>query len=71
MDYYSAIKRNEIEPFIETWMDLESVIQSEVSQKKKNIYCVHMEARKMVPKSLFAGVETQTYRRELWTQQRR
>ena len=38
MDYYSAIKRNEIEPFIETWMDLESVIQSEVSQKEKNKY---------------------------------
>ena len=36
-EYYSAIKRNEIESFVEMWMDLESVIQSEVSQKKKNI----------------------------------
>ena len=35
MEYYSAIKRNEIVSFIETWMDLESVIQSEVSQKEK------------------------------------
>ena len=42
MDYYSAIKRNEIEPFIETWMNLESVIQSEVSQKEKNKYRVLM-----------------------------
>ena len=31
MEYYSAIKRNEIGSFIETWMDLETVIQSEVS----------------------------------------
>ena len=36
MDYYSAIKRNEIGSFVETWMDLETVIQSEVSQKEKN-----------------------------------
>ena len=33
MEYYSAIKRNEIEIFVVRWMDLESVIQSEVSQK--------------------------------------
>ena len=35
MEYYSAIKRNEIGSFFETWMDLETVIQSEVSQKEK------------------------------------
>ena len=35
MEYYSAIKRNEIELFVVRWMDLESVIQSEVSQKEK------------------------------------
>ena len=38
MGYYSAIKRNEIELFVVRWMDLESVIQSEVSQKEKNKY---------------------------------
>ena len=38
MEYYSAIKRNEIELFVERWMDLETVIQSEVSQKEKNKY---------------------------------
>ena len=38
MDYYSAIKRNEIELFVVRWMNLESVIQSEVSQKGKNKY---------------------------------
>ena len=40
MEYYSAIKRNEIELFAETWMDLETVIQSEASQKEKNKYCI-------------------------------
>ena len=38
MKYYSAIKRNEIGSFVEMWMDLETVIQSEVSQKEKNKY---------------------------------
>ena len=38
MEYYSAIKRNETGSFVETWMDLETVIQSEVSQKEKNKY---------------------------------
>ena len=47
MEYYSAIKRNEMELFVVSWMELESVIQSEVSQKEKNkysmlthIYCI-------------------------------
>ena len=35
-----AIKRNEIELFVARWMDVESVIQSEVSQKDKNKYCM-------------------------------
>ena len=38
MEYYSAIKRNETELFVMRWMDLESVIQSKVSQKEKNKY---------------------------------
>ena len=38
MEYYSAIKRNEIMPFIPTWMDLEIIILSEVSQQKKDNY---------------------------------
>ena len=36
MEYYSAIKRSEIGSFVVMWMDLESVIQSEVNQKEKN-----------------------------------
>ena len=38
MEYYSTIKRNEIGLFVVRWMDLESVIQSEVTQKEKNKY---------------------------------
>ena len=38
MEYYSAIKRNEIELFVVRWMDLETVIESEVSQEEKNKY---------------------------------
>ena len=38
MEYYSAIKMNEIGTFVETCMDLESVIQSEVNQKEKIKY---------------------------------
>ena len=40
--YHSAIKRNKIMPFVETWMVLEAVIQSEASQKEKNKYCILM-----------------------------
>ena len=40
MEYYSAIKWNKIELFVVRWMGLESVIQSEVSQKEKNKYCM-------------------------------
>ena len=38
MEYYSAIKRNEIELFVVRWLELESVIQSEASQKERNKY---------------------------------
>ena len=40
MECYSAIKRNETELFVVRWMDLETVIQSEVSQEEKNKYCM-------------------------------
>ena len=38
MEYYSVIKRKEIGSFVETWMDLETVIQTEASQKEKSKY---------------------------------
>ena len=36
--YYSAIKKNEIMPFAATWMDIEIIILSKVSQKEKDKY---------------------------------
>ena len=38
MEYYSAIKKNETRTFVATWMDLESVMLSEVSQTEKGKY---------------------------------
>ena len=38
MEYYSAIKKNEIMPFTATWMKLEIIILTEVSQKEKDKY---------------------------------
>ena len=57
----SAIKRNEIELFVVRWMDLDSVIQSEISQKREK-YCMltHVYGilkKKMVLKNLGAGQE--------------
>ena len=42
LEYYSAMKRRcgDVQLFVEMWMDLESLIQSKVSQKEKNRYCV-------------------------------
>ena len=37
MEYYSAIKKNEILPFAATWMDLEDIMLSEVSQDRKSV----------------------------------
>ena len=48
--YYSAIKRNETELFVVRWVDQETVIQSEVSQKEQNKYHmlmhIYMESKK-------------------------
>ena len=38
MEYYSAIKRNEIIPFAAIWMDLDIILLSEVSQTEKDKY---------------------------------
>ena len=36
MEYYSAIKKNEIMPFAATWMDVEMIVLSEVRKRKTN-----------------------------------
>ena len=40
MEYHSAIKRDAFEPVLLRWMNLEPIIQSEVSQKEKDKYCI-------------------------------
>ena len=42
MEYYSATKRNTSELLLTRWMKLDPIIQSEVSQKKKDKYCILM-----------------------------
>ena len=54
MEYYSAIKKNEIMLFTATWMNLETVILSEVSQTEKDKYRIsHVESKKMEQMNLF------------------
>ena len=63
MEYYSAIERNEIESFVETWMDLETVIQSEVKSEREkqipyaNTYIWNLKTKKKVLKNVGAGQE--------------
>ena len=38
MEYYSSIKKNGIMPFAATWLELETLLLSEMSQKEKNKY---------------------------------
>ena len=40
MEYYSAIKRNTFESVLVRWMNLEPIIQSDVSQKEIDKYCI-------------------------------
>ena len=42
MEYYAAIKRNEILPFATTWMELEGIMLSKISQLEKDTY--HMNS---------------------------
>ena len=42
MKYYSAIKKNEIMPFVATWMDLEIILLSEVSQRQISYDIIYM-----------------------------
>ena len=56
-EYYSAIKRSTFESVLMRWVNLEPIIQREVSQKEKDKYlyqCLYMEFRKTVATILHA-----------------
>ena len=48
LEYYSAIKKNEMMPFAAMWVNLENIMQSEISQRKTNSiwYHLYMESKK-------------------------
>ena len=70
MEYYSAIKRNVFESVLMKWVNLETIIQSEVSQKEKEKYCKHMCRIQKDGTEEFicrAAMEKQTQKTDLWT----
>ena len=74
MEYFSAIKKNEIMPFAATWMDLEIIILIEISQKEKDKY--HMISLicgilKVIQKNLLTKQkQTHRYRKQCYGYQR-
>ena len=42
MEYYSAVKKNEILPFATTWMELEGIMLSEIRERQKSYDFTHM-----------------------------
>ena len=58
MEYYSAIKNNEIMPFAATWMDLEIVILSEASQRQISYDITYMWNLKYDTNELIYKTET-------------
>ena len=64
VEYYVAIKRKKIGSLEEPWMDLESIIQSEVSQKNKNKYYILIrtcEIKKVKTDDLIHKAERETW----------
>ena len=68
MEYYSAIKRNGFESVLKRWMNIQHIIQSEVSQKEEDKYhiltYIYIESRKIVLKNLFIGQQWRNRHRE-------
>ena len=64
MEYYSAIKKNEIMPFAAIWMDLKIIILSEVRQRKTNIihYNLYVELKIIIIQMNLFTKQKQTHR---------
>ena len=72
MEYYSATKRNAFESVLMRWMNLEPIIQSEVSQKEKDKYHILTHIYRIWKNGseefiYRAAMEKQTLRIDLWT----
>ena len=72
MEYYSAIKKNTLESVLMRWMNLELIIQSEVSQKEKHRYSILTRTYGIYKDGNDNPVcetakETQMYRTDFWT----
>ena len=73
MEYYSAIKRNELGSLVVMWMDLESVTQNEVCQKEKNKYQIlthtcGVEKSSTDEHICRTGIEMKMWRKDMWIQ---
>ena len=68
IEYYSAIKKNEIMPFAATWMNLEIIILSEVSQTEKDKYHISLTCGilKDDTNELIYKTDSQTLKTNLW-----
>ena len=68
VEYCSAVKRNAFESVLMRWMNLEPIIQSDVSQKEKYKYCIlthiYRILKKMVLMNLFSGQQWKNRSRE-------
>ena len=73
MEYYSAIKKNELMPFAATCMVLETVILSEVSHTQKDKYhiiSIYAKSKKGVINELIYKTEIESQKTNLWLQGR-
>ena len=66
MEYYSAVTKSEIMPFAATWVELETLILSEVSQKEKDKY-LYLESNHLYLESNIRHKRTFPQKRKSWT----
>ena len=74
IEYYSAIKKTKIMPFAATWMELETLLLSEISRKRKPNtiwYCLYLESNIRHKWTFSQKRNSWTWRTDLWLPRRR